>query len=151
MKKQRPTPSNPTDEVEVRSIYKELSTRTIERSCTLLTECCQFKLTGRTPHLTRGEAILAAKAFRATGRKQLQARPDGACPLLDSKTGRCLIYESRPFGCRTHFCRPAGGPYERQEVVDLIRKLETIDARLGGDGPHPIQDALQTALAAFYS
>ena len=134
---------------EVRSIYKELTTRTVERDCTLRTECCQFKLTGRTPHLTRGEAIVAAKAFRATGRKQLLPRADGACSMLDLKSGRCLIYDGRPFGCRTHFCRPAGGPYERNEVIDLIRNLETIDARLGGDGPHLIQDAVLSALDQF--
>ena len=131
---------------EVLKIYADLATRTVERSCTLLTECCQFKLTGRTPHLTRGEAVLAAKAFRSTGRKQLPERADGACPMLDFKTGRCLIYQGRPFGCRTHFCRPAGGPYDRRDVIDLIRQLEVIDARLGGDGPHLIQDAVESAL-----
>ena len=131
---------------EVRAVYKDLALRPVERNCTRLTECCQFRLTGRTPLLTLGEAMLAATAFRATGRKQSQERPDGACPMLDSQTGRCFIYDNRPFGCRTHFCRMAGGPYERRAVLDLIRRLESVDALLGGDGPHPIQDALQSAL-----
>ena len=149
MKKRTAPQTDPAIEIEVRSIYKALSMRPVERECTLSTECCQFQRTGRTPHLTRGEAILAAKAFRATGRKQLPDSLEGACPLLNSKTERCLIYESRPFGCRTHFCRAAGGPYERSAVVDLIRRLETIDTHLGGDGPHPIQDALKSALGDF--
>ena len=52
---------------EVRQIYVDLAQRPIDRNCTRQTECCHFKLTGRTPYLTKGEAIVAAKAFRATG------------------------------------------------------------------------------------
>lgn len=110
------------------------------------TECCQFNLTGRTPYLTKGEALLAAKALRATGRKKLPTPEHDGCPLLDGKTGRCLIYESRPFGCRTHFCRDAGGPYARDEVRDLIRRLETVDARLAGQGAVSLPVALEKAL-----
>ena len=98
---------------EVRAVYAELAQRPIERNCQRLTECCQFQITGRMPLLTKGEALVAARAVRATGRKQLPERADGACPLLDPKTARCLIYENRPFGCRSHFCKAAGGPYER--------------------------------------
>jgi uncharacterized protein len=131
---------------EVRQIYAELQTRPIERNCTRLQECCRFRLTGRTPYLTRGEALVAAKAFRATGRKQLPDRADGACPLLDETTGNCLIYNDRPFGCRTHFCAAAGGPYARREVADLIQRLEAIDTRLGGDGASALPHALREAL-----
>jgi hypothetical protein len=38
-----------------------------------------------------------------------------------------MIYESRPFGCRTHFCAKAGGMYPRKHVADLIQRLEAID------------------------
>ncbi len=134
---------------EVSAVYDDLAARPITRACTLRTECCQFKLTGRTPQLTRGEAFVAAKAVRAAGRKQLPVRTDGACPLLDAITGRCLIYESRPFGCRTHYCAPAGGPTARRDVLDLIRRLEVIDEHLDGDGPHPIQFAVEQALIAL--
>jgi Fe-S-cluster containining protein len=132
---------------EVHSVYRDLATRPIERDCQLRTECCHFKLTGKTPYLTRGEAMLAARALKATGRKTLPTRNDGACPLLDPSNSRCLIYEDRPFGCRTHFCAAAGGPYARREVVDLIRRLETIDEQLGGDGPHMLPQAVSAALA----
>lgn len=122
---------------EVRVIYRELASRPIERACERRTECCHFKLTGRTPQLTRGEALLAAQALRASGRKRLPENPDGACPML-REDGACLIYQDRPFGCRTHFCAAAGGPYARSEVLDLIRRLETVDIQLGGSGPRAL-------------
>lgn len=130
---------------EVRAIYRELENRPIPRACTRLTECCQFRLTGRTPQLTRGEALLAARAVRAAGRKALPERPDGACPLL-RENGTCTIYQDRPFGCRTHFCAMAGGPYARNEVLDLIRRLEVVDARLEGSGPRSISSAVADEL-----
>ena len=131
---------------EVRAVYAELAKRPLERSCQSLTGCCQFQLTGLTPQLTQGEALVAAKGFRATGRKELPESVDGVCPLLKRENGRCLIYHDRPFGCRTHFCDAAGGPYPRKHVLDLIRRLEEVDRRLGGDGPRKIQAALATAL-----
>jgi Fe-S-cluster containining protein len=130
---------------EVRAVYRELENRPVERACTRRTECCHFKLTGRTPQLTRGEAIVAARALRAAGRKALPERDDGACPLLRAD-GACLIYQDRPFGCRTHFCAAAGGPYARSEVLDLIRRLEVIDGRLEGDGPRALPAALRDEL-----
>jgi len=131
---------------EVRAVYAELSKRPAERNCIARTECCRFQLTGLTPHLTKGEALLAAKALRATGRKELSEAEDGACPMLNRSTGRCLIYADRPFACRTHFCEAAGGPYDRKQVIDLIRKLEDLAHRLGGDGPRKIEAAVADAL-----
>lgn len=127
---------------EVRAVYAELAKRPVQRECIARTECCQFKLTGRTPMLTKGEALLAARAFKATGRKELPERADGSCPLLKLETGKCMIYADRPFGCRTHFCDAAGGPYARKDVVDLIRRLEAVDLQQGGDGPRRIQAAV---------
>lgn len=131
---------------EVRQIYADLAARQPERNCQLRTECCHFERTGLVPQLTQGEALLAAKALRASGRKSLPESKDGACPLLDPLTRRCLIYQDRPFGCRTHFCAPAGGPYARRDVLDLIRRLEAIDAHLGNEGSRPLSDALHRAL-----
>ena len=131
---------------EVRQVYADLAARPIDRNCVRVKESCHFKLTGRTPYLTKGEALLAAKALRATGRRALPANSSGACPLLDLQTGDCLIYDSRPFGCRTHFCAAAGGPYARREVIDLIRRLEAIDEALAGTGPRLLQNAISDAL-----
>ncbi len=141
---------------EVRAVYAELETRPVSRDCTGRAECCRFKLTGLTPFLTRGEAWVAAQAWRATGRKELpkdesggSRGTEGVCPMLDPASNRCRIYAARPFGCRTHFCPAAGGPYRRAEVLDLIRRLEAVDARLGGDGiPRPLGSAVVAALAS---
>ena len=132
--------------VEVRKVYVDLAQRPIERNCMRRTECCHFKLTGRTPYLTKGEAIVAAKALRATGRKSLLENADRSCPMLQRETGNCLIYEDRPFGCRTHFCAAAGGPIARREVLDLIRRLEDVDLALGGNGPRTLQNAIADVL-----
>jgi uncharacterized protein len=137
-------PQNALD--EVRHVYVDLAQRPIQRNCLRKTECCHFKLTGRTPYLTKGEAVLAAKALRATGRKSLPETADGSCPMLQQETGNCLIYVDRPFGCRTHFCAAAGGPLARREVLDLIRRLEDVDLVLNGDGPRPLQNAVADAL-----
>jgi len=131
---------------EVRQVYVDLAQRPIERNCVRRTECCHFKLTGRTPYLTKGEAIVAAKAFRATGRKSFPENADGSCPMLQPESGNCLIYEDRPFGCRTHFCAAAGGPVARRDVIDLIRRLEDIDLALSGNGPRALQCAIADAL-----
>jgi uncharacterized protein len=143
-KRTRPDVSLSLD--EVRRIYDELATRPAERQCIRRTACCQFKLTGLTPYLTKGEAFVAARALRATGRKKLPGGVNGACPMLEPQSGNCLIYTDRPFGCRTHFCAAAGGPLARREVVDLIRRLETVDAQLGGDGPRKLPGAVAAAL-----
>jgi Fe-S-cluster containining protein len=145
--KRRPAPLTKAAAIEaVRAIYEELARRPIERTCVTRTECCHFRLTGRTPFLTKGEALTAAKAWRATGRTRLPESPSGACPLLDAATGRCRIYEGRPFGCRTHFCAAAGGPYARRAVVDLIHRLEDLDRELGSDGALPLPAAMERAL-----
>ena len=131
---------------EVRQVYVDLAQRPFQRNCLRKTECCHFKLTGRTPYLTKGEAVVAAKALRATGRKSLPETADGSCPMLRQETGNCLIYEDRPFGCRTHFCAAAGGPLARREVLDLIRRLEDVDLVLNGNGPRPLQNAVAGVL-----
>lgn len=132
---------------EVQAIYDELARRPLERHCQLRTQCCHFRLTGKTPHLTLGEALYAAKGVRASGRKNLKPHPDGACPLL-GKDQKCTIYEHRPFGCRTHFCAAAGGMYPRKHIADLIHRLEAIDEKLGADGSRELEPAVRDALAA---
>ncbi len=133
---------------EVRAVYADLEKRPVERQCVRRTECCYFKRTGLTPQLTAGEARVAAKGWRASGRKVLKPREDGGCPMLigPEGQGKCAIYADRPFGCRTHFCEQAGGPYARKEVVDLIRRLEVVDAALGGNGPKALGAAVEEAL-----
>ena len=132
---------------EVRLVYADLAARPDARQCPRPSECCQFKRTGLTPYLTKGEALVAARAWRASGRKKLPPDIGGACPMLEPVTGKCTIYADRPFGCRTHFCAPAGGQLPRRDVIDLIQRLETVDARLGGDGSRRLPGAVAAALA----
>ena len=132
---------------KVKEVYDELAQRPVDRDCLRRTECCQFKLTGKTPYLTAGEAHYAAAAMRAIGKTRLQEKVDGSCPLLHPDTGKCEIYEGRPFSCRTHFCQAAGGPYARREVVDLIRRLEDVDVALSGQGAQTLPAAIKEALA----
>ena len=133
-------------ETAVWQIYRELDERRITRSCTLRTECCRFRLTGKVPLLTRGEALVAMRTLRAAGRKSVPTSPDGECPILDPTSARCRIYEGRPFGCRTHFCDAAGGPYARRDVIDLIRRLEEIDRALSGRGAMSLPAALSAVI-----
>lgn len=130
---------------QVRAVYRALEERKIERHCTALARCCSFRANGRTPFLTKGEALVAARAWRASGRREISVPPDGSCPFLGA-TGRCGIYEARPFGCRTHFCEAAGGPHARGEVRDLIQRLEEIDLGLGGTGGVNLVTAVTEAL-----
>lgn len=139
-----PAPDPRAVAAEVRAIYREWEQRPLERACIGRGDCCRFRATGRTPFLTKGEALVAALAWRAAGRTTVPEAADGACPFL--KAGRCQIYEGRPFGCRTHFCDAAGGPASRKEVRDLIQRLEDIDVRLGGRGGVNLPAAVAAAM-----
>jgi Fe-S-cluster containining protein len=132
---------------EVLEIYAEWERRPIERRCTGLADCCRFRLVGHTPYLTKGEALVAARAWKAAGRNDITIPTDGSCPFLHPETGKCRIYDGRPFGCRTHYCTAAGGPATRGEVRDLIQRLEEIDHRLGGKGAVNLPAAVREALS----
>jgi len=81
---------------EVRAVYAELAKRPIQRQCELRTECCQFQITGLTPQLTKGEAMLAAKAFRATGRKNISRARRWGVSAFKTRNG-----------AMPHLCGPA--------------------------------------------
>lgn len=133
--------------LHVREIYAEWQRRPLDRNCTGISDCCRFKHTGRTPYLTRGEALVAALAWKAAGRREVMVPSDGSCPFLHPETGKCRIYDGRPLGCRTHFCVAAGGPAARNDVRDLIQRLEEIDRRLGGNGAVNLPTAVREAMA----
>lgn len=133
---------------QVCEIYAEWQRRPIDRQCTGIADCCRFRLVGHTPYLTRGEALVAARAWKAAGRKEVVMPDDGSCPFLHPHSGKCQIYQGRPFGCRTHFCAAAGGPAARNEVRDLIQRLEEIDHQLGGAGAVNLPTAVKDAMKA---
>jgi len=132
----------------VERVYADVDALPVERNCVARTRCCRFRLTGRTPMLTLGEALVAARAVRAGGRREVPESADpasGRCPLLGSGD-RCTIYAARPLGCRTHFCGEAGGPVPRRAVAGMIRQLEEIEEGLRGRvEPRPLADAVGEA------
>jgi hypothetical protein len=127
--------------------------------------CCHFAVTGREPYPTAVELEEVMHAVRAAGRPV--ARSGGApprargkralplaelraCPLLSSN-GRCRIYASRPFGCRTFFCdhaeAPWGAGFPRDTVNTLGRRIADLSARFAprDPGPRPLVRALDAA------
>jgi hypothetical protein len=116
--------------------------------------CCHFGVTGREPYPTAVELEEVRHAVRAASLDKLDPRrlPMAslrACPLL-SPEGRCRIYSSRPFGCRTFFCDHAEGPFgtrqrlPRDEVNALGRRIADLSARFAphDPGPRPLVKAL---------
>lgn len=67
---------------EVSAIYKDLELISVQRDCTMRTQCCQFQRTGRTPMLTKGEALYAALGVRASGKKSCQKVRTDPAPCL---------------------------------------------------------------------
>jgi Fe-S-cluster containining protein len=64
------------------------------------------------------------------------------CPLLSAE-GRCRIYASRPFGCRTFFCQGAEGPEgsrsrpARDAASAIGRRIADLSARFDARDPRP--------------
>jgi hypothetical protein len=110
--------------------------------------CCRFDLTGREPHPTAVELAELRHAIRASGidldgRRRLPLVDGGPCPLL-SDAGRCRVYASRPFGCRTFFCREAapgghldGSRWPRGAIQEIGRRIADLSARFDPRDPRP--------------
>jgi hypothetical protein len=122
--------------------------------------CCHFAVTGREPYPTAVELEEVRHAARAAGvapgspgpiakGRRLPVVELRACPLL-SPEGRCRIYASRPFGCRTFFCGHAQPPLgarrklPRDEVNALGRRVADLSGRFAprDPGPRPLVRAL---------
>jgi hypothetical protein len=116
-------------------------------------QCCHFAVTGREPYPTAVELAEVMHAVRATGspssKKRLPLVELRACPLLSSE-GRCRIYASRPFGCRTYFCDHSEAPFgakvrfPRDAVNAVGRRIADLSARFAprDPGPRPLVKAL---------
>jgi Fe-S-cluster containining protein len=139
---------------ELRQLYAEVDAQYAGVTCPGSTECCRFGVTGRQPYLTSIEAALIRRALAERGfaaRKLPRfkplplatehARDERPCPLLDD-AGRCSVYASRPFGCRTFYCGRATGELPaRRELRALLQRLQALAARheSGGDRARPLQ------------
>ncbi len=117
--------------------------------------CCHFAVTGREPYPTAVELEEIQHAVRAAGAaprdpRRLPLTELRACPLLGAD-GRCRIYASRPFGCRTFFCDRAEAPFggrtrlPRAAINELGRRIAGLSARFAPRDPlpRPLVRALQ--------
>ena len=121
--------------------------------------CCHFGVIGREPYPTAVELEevrhamgRAARGPQGRGREvRLPVLDARRCPLL-SREGRCAVYASRPFGCRTFFCDSAEAPFgaaaklPRERLRDMGRRIADLSARFAPRDPHP--RPLVRALAA---
>jgi Fe-S-cluster containining protein len=118
--------------------------------------CCHFDVIGREPYPTAVELEEVRHGMRASstrvrspapglsarGRRRLPVAPESrTCPLLDGE-GRCRIYASRPFGCRTFFCDEAEGPAGARprlpaQVREIGRRIADLSARFAPRDPLP--------------
>ena len=136
---------------ELAELYRETDRSNAGSSCPASTECCRFGITGREPYVTSIEVAAIERAIARRGgplsakRRALPialgAARERVCPLLEI-SGRCSVYESRPFGCRTFFCERAtiSEPRRPSQERELGNRLRAIAARheVGGDAPRPL-------------
>lgn len=120
-----------------------------EFSCDSTTECCRFGVTGREPYPTAIELAELATGVGARGgmpkRRLPQVDAERRCPML-SDVGKCLVYSSRPFGCRTFFCDRMKGlsRFPRKEVAELGRRIQDLSAQF-----HPRDPGARPLTRAF--
>jgi Fe-S-cluster containining protein len=109
-------------------------------SCPGSTDCCHFARTGREPYPHAIEIAEIAHAVRASPpkkKKSLELVTERRCPMLDDD-GRCRVYASRPFGCRTYFCeKMEGGKFPREKVQELARRVADLSVRAFPEAPGP--------------
>ena len=129
--------------LELHALYAEVDAVLAPYSCDGTTECCRFGITGREPYPTAVEVADVKRAIRKAGitlREPRRTLPiaDERCPLLND-AGRCRIYASRPFGCRTFFCERVQGPGKlpRTDVQRISRAIADLSARYAPRDPHP--------------
>jgi Fe-S-cluster containining protein len=140
---------------QLRAVYAEVDTLLAGWTCDSSNECCRFGVTGREPYPSAVEVAELERAVRARGalpkRRSLatvnaRGEDERRCALL-SDEGKCLVYASRPFGCRTFFCDRASGAAgeawrsgPKAEIARLARAVTDVSARFdpGDSGPRPL-------------
>lgn len=156
---------DPAQLAALEALYQEVDAVYGATRCPGSSECCRFARTGRTPYVTPLELALVTRAIKRRGNTlpkppaplhvRLPVFTDASvdetfpelddedpCPLLDP-TGRCSVYASRPFGCRTFFCeRALSDRYvPHREMLALLGRLKVLNGPLGSEG-RPLTRAL---------
>jgi Fe-S-cluster containining protein len=145
--------------VTLAAIYAEVDALLAPFECDGTAECCTFSNTGREPYPTAVELAEVERAIAAKGglkavtqstKKTRLPMADRRCPLL-SQEGKCTIYASRPFGCRTYFCDRVRGPGKlpRDRLRELGARIADLSAKAcpRDPGPRSLWKALSKALA----
>ena len=141
----------------LRGVYAAVDGLLAGWTCDSSTDCCRFGVTGREPYPTSVEIAELERAVRARGglpkrrslpvlRAGVRGEDERRCALL-SDEGKCLVYASRPFGCRTFFCDRASGPAgeparsgPKSEIARLGRAVADLAAQFdpADPGPRPL-------------
>ena len=145
---------------ELAELYRQVDLSQVGASCPASTECCRFGVTGREPYVTSIEVAALRRAVARRGgplsprRRALplatapgSQKAERICVFLDA-AGRCSVYGSRPFGCRTFLCARATPPAnpagpERRELVNRLRDIASRHEP-GGDAPRPLSKVFPT-------
>jgi len=128
---------------ELRDLYRIVDGALAGWSCASSTDCCRFGVTGREPYPTAVEIAELERAVAARGgipkRRTLPLAHERRCALLDDR-GRCVVYASRPLGCRTFYCARGEGPVgertpPRDVVADVSARIAALSARYAPADP----------------
>jgi hypothetical protein len=129
---------------ELRELYTRIDESLSGFGCDASTDCCRFGVTGREPYPTAVEVAELERAVRARGglpkRRTLPLASERRCALLGDE-GRCLVYASRPFGCRTFFCERARGPVgdrrtlPKASIAEVGRRIADLSSRFAPADP----------------
>jgi uncharacterized protein len=143
---------SPSDEqkrslAELRALYARIDGALDGWACESSTDCCRFGVTGREPYPTAVEVAELERAVKARGglkkRRTLPVAGERRCTLLGDDN-KCLVYASRPFGCRTFFCErgtnavgegPSALP--KKEIAAVSRAIVDLSARFEPRDPGP--------------
>jgi Fe-S-cluster containining protein len=136
-------------------VYTEVDALLAPFECDGTAECCTFSNTNREPYPTAIELAEVQRAIAAKGgaRAVMGAKKHlpllRRCPLL-TKEGKCSIYTSRPFGCRTYFCHRVRGPGKlpRERLRELGARIADLSEKAfpHDPGPRPLSNALPSTL-----
>jgi Fe-S-cluster containining protein len=132
---------------ELRRLYARVDAALDGWACEASTDCCRFGVTGREPYPTAVEVAELERAVRARGgikkRRTLPVARERRCALLGDDN-RCLVYASRPFGCRTFFCERATSPVgegakamPKAVIAEVSRAIADLSARFEPRDPGP--------------
>jgi uncharacterized protein len=139
--------------LDLRALYARIDAALHGWACEASTDCCRFGVTGREPYPTAVEVAELERAVRARGgirrgsrnekRRTLPVAGERRCALL-GENEKCLVYASRPFGCRTFFCERARSSVgeepsalPKREIAEVSRAIADLSARFEPRDPGP--------------